>query len=212
MADWELEDVERCAKENPDAFFIPALSERTSQQSGDLVRLHFILQGPVVDAPRAERMWVEVTHPLASDSRYRGVLTNVPGFLKDIRQGDEILFEPRHIARTMIKKGDPRWVECAEQKAMVSDMAFAKGEIIRFAYREKSDRPEDSGWRMFTGHEGEDYINDAKNIRLCVVGWLLEKEPSLDFFIREPVGSVFERRADHEPWVRVTDWNPGPDA
>ena len=210
-ADWELEDVEPCAQAHADTFFLPALTERTTQRVGDLVRLHFILRTPASDAPRAERMWVEITHALADDGRYRGVLTNVPGFIKDIRQGDELAFEPRHIARIMIKKDDPRWVECAEQKAMVSAMAFAAGELVRFAYREKPDRLDDSGWRMFTGHEGEGYVDDQGNIRLCVVGWLLDKDPSLDFFIREPVGAVFERRADHEPWARVTDWNPDAD-
>lgn len=209
MAEWELEDVERCAQENPASFFIPTRAERRSQRIGDLVRLHFLLRVPIAGAPRAERMWVEVTQDLAGDGRYRGVLTNVPGFLQDVHQGDEIAFEPRHIARTLIKQGDPRWVDCAEQRAMVSEMAFLPGEMIRFAYRENPDHSEDSGWRLFTGHEKEDYVNDAKNIRLCVVGWLLDHDPSLDLIIREPAGSVFERRTGHGPWVRVTDWSPG---
>ncbi|MCK6486982.1 MAG: hypothetical protein L6R48_01355 [Planctomycetes bacterium] len=69
MADRDLEDVERCVRENPDTFFIPALSERASQRIGDLVRLHFILRVRVADAPQAECMWVEITHPLAADGR-----------------------------------------------------------------------------------------------------------------------------------------------
>lgn len=208
MVDWELEDVERRALADAGTFFCPGLAERRSQQVGEIVRLHFIMKNPPSDAPRAERMWVEITGALGDDDCYRGVLTNVPDFIKGIRQGDELLFSPRHIARTVIRQGDPRWVECAEQKVFVSAMAFSQGEMIRFAYREPADCAEDSGWRMFTGHESQDYADDPANIRLCVVGWLLNKEPSLDFFIREPVGTAFERRADHDPWVRVTDWTP----
>ena len=208
MTDWELEDVELSAKERPGSFFIPSLAERRSQPVGEIVRLHFTLRNPTGAAPRAERMWVEITRSLDGEDGYRGVLTNAPVFIKGIRKGDELAFSPRHVARTMIRKDDPRWVECAEQKALVSAMAFDPGEMIRFAYREPADRAEDSGWRMFTGHEGQGYADDARNIRPCVVGWLLDKEPSLDVFIREPVGAVFERRADGAPWVRVTDWTP----
>lgn len=210
-SDWELEDAEQYAQAHADAFFVPALTERTTQRVGDLVRLHFTLRAPVADAPRAERMWVEITQALADDVRYCGVLTNVRGFIKNIRQGDELVIEPRHLARSMIKRSDPRWAECTEQKAMVSAMALGNGEMIRFAYREKPDRPDDSDWRMFTDHEREGYVDDPGNIRLCDVGWLLDEDPSLDFFIREPIGAAFKRRVDDEPWVRVTDWNPETD-
>ena len=61
MSSWVLEDVEAAREANPDRFFIPSLEERKSKAVGDLVRLHFILTEQVENAPRAERMWVEIT-------------------------------------------------------------------------------------------------------------------------------------------------------
>ena len=88
----------------------------------------------------------------------------------DLKQGAEVTFKPCHIARTIIKKGDPRWIECANQKALVSEMCFATGECVRFLYRQDADRKEDSGWRMFTGHETQEYNDDPKSVRVVEVG------------------------------------------
>ncbi len=40
------------------------------------------------------------------------------------------------------------------------------GNRIRFLYREKADRGQDSGWRMFIGLESDEYNNDLSNIEL----------------------------------------------
>src|SRR5689334_16222232 len=127
MKTWSLRDVERAAREAPDSFFIPQLAERESQKPGDLVKLHFLLENPGDDQPGAERMWVEVRQPLDREGRYVGILTNHPAHIRGLAQRDEVVFEPRHIAEVMIRKGDPRHVECADQKALVSKMAFDDG-------------------------------------------------------------------------------------
>lgn len=210
MKGWSLRDVELATREAPDSFFIPKLDERRSQKPGDQVKLHFLLENPGEDEPGAERMWVEIRQPL-SEGHYVGILTNHPQHIRHLAQMDEVVFEPRHIAEVMIRQDDPRHVKRSDQKALVSKMAFDDGEILRFAYREKTDRPEDSGWRFFTGHEDDEYTEESENIRFCNVGWLLGFEPTLDPFIREPDGAAFEREAKDEPWRRVTDWSPPQD-
>jgi hypothetical protein len=85
-------------------------------------------------------------------------------------------------------------------------MCFEKNEVVRFLYREKPDREEDSGWRMFTGHESESYSDDPKNVRLVDVGFMLDRDPSLLEPLKEGAGAVFERRNKGGPWRRVTDW------
>src|SRR6185369_7980569 len=96
-----------------------------------------------------------------SAAQYTGVLTNAPVFIKAINKGDSLSFGPEHIAQTIIKKSDPRWFDCADKKALVSEMAFEKDEVVRFAYRETPDDDEDSGWRLFTGHESDEYTDDS---------------------------------------------------
>jgi hypothetical protein len=87
-------------------------------------------------------------------------------------------------------------------------MCFASGECVRFIYREVADETEDSGWRMFTGHETEEYNADPKNIRLVEVGYMLARDPSLSQLLKEDVGAAFERTTKDEPWKKVTDWTP----
>jgi hypothetical protein len=204
----KLEDVEKTAKENPETFFIPSEQERKSQRVGNSVRLHFHLKDAGPEEPNAERMWVTVTQEQGLFRPYKGVLENAPVYIEDLKPGSEITFKPCHIAQTIIKKGDPQWIDSAELKALVSEMCFAKGECVRFLYREKADRKEDSGWRMFTGHETEEYNDDPKNIRIVNVGWMLSSDPSLLQPLKEGIGAVFERGNKGEAWQKVTDWSP----
>ena len=134
-----LEDVEQTARENPDTFFLPAIEERKSQRVGDSVRLHFIIKNPADGEPRAERMWVTVTQTHGFLRPYKGKLQNLPAYIEDLKPGAEIRFKPCHIARTIIKKGDPGWIDGANLKAFVSEMCFQSGECVRFLYREAPD-------------------------------------------------------------------------
>ena len=203
-----LENVEKVAQTHPDTFFIPPIDERQNQEIGDSVRLHFLLDNPNEGEPRAERMWVTVTQTRNLLRPYRGTLENSPVYIDDLNIGDEVEFKPCHIARTIIKEDDPRWIDSAEQKALVSSMCFDEGECVRFLYREKADRDEDSGWRMFTGHESEEYTNEANNIRIVEVGWLLDRDPSLLEPLKQGVGAVYERDDQGSHWKIVTDWTP----
>ena len=199
-----LEDVERTAEESPDTFFIPPDAERRSQRIGDSVRLHFVLADPAEGEPRAERMWVTITESVGSGESYKGRLENQPAFIDNLMMGDEVSFEPRHIARTVIKKSDPRWIDSSELKAFVSAMCLEAEECVRFLYREEPDRAEDSGWRMFTGHESDGYANEPQNIRLIEVGWILDRDPSLLEPLKQGVGAVYERKNKGSSWVPVS--------
>lgn len=211
MAKFEsLEDVEQCAAEYPESFYIPQLEERSSQEIGDLVRLHFLVDGEE-DDPRAERMWVEINVKRTDPVSYTGILTNQPRCIEDLHPGDVIDFEPKHIAQTIIKKSDPRWIDSSDKKAFVSKMCFEPGEFVRFLYRERADRDEDSGWRMFSGKESQEYIDNPENTRIVAVGWMLSRDPSLLQPLKGGVGSVFERRKLSDTWQVVTDWEPSED-
>src|SRR6266550_3137390 len=115
-----LENVEETASQNPGTFFLPPEQERKSQKVGASVRLHFLLKNPADGEPRAERMWVTVTQEQGFLRSYKGILENTPVVIEDLKPGDEITFKPCHIAQTIIKKGDPRWLDSANLKAFVS--------------------------------------------------------------------------------------------
>src|SRR6476469_9077398 len=122
----ELENVEETDRQHPDTFFLPSKKERKSQKIGASVRLHFTLKDPGEVDPRAERMWVTVTQECGLFRPYKGTLQNAPVYLHDLKPGDEITFKPCHIAQTMIKKGDPGWIDSANLRAIVSEMCFDK--------------------------------------------------------------------------------------
>ena len=210
MREWTLEDVEQAAATSPHSFFIATRKVRESQSPGSSVRLHFILENPGANEPRAERMWVEVKERLPN-GEYDGYLKNKPEFLKTLQRGDVIRFSACHIARISLKPSDPGWIECGEQKAIVSEMVFAPKEIVRFAYREKAINPQDSGWRLLTSNESQDYLDNSKNIRRCDVYWLCDYDRTLEAIIRSPIGSVFERKNKKARWKKVKDWKPSED-
>lgn len=119
-------------------------------------------------------MWVEVTGRKLFCKKYIGILINQPLYINSLNAGEIIEFEPKNIARVIIKKDDPHWLEIGEDKALVSKKCLEKGWTIRWLYREQSDRKEDSGWRLFEGTESEEYNNDPSNVKIIDVYYLCE--------------------------------------
>jgi uncharacterized protein YegJ (DUF2314 family) len=212
MKDFSLEDVEKSAKMNQKEFFIPSEEKRKGRKVGDLVRLHFLLNEKGSDLPRAERMWVEIVEKDREGTKFKGILTNAPRYLKSISPGDTVNFEAKHIAQIIISKDDPLYVECGEMGALVSARVFEKDGMVRFLYKEKGDREEDSGWRLFNGGEDDEYSNKSKNIRIVNVGWLLDYDPSLFLPIKNGKnGDAYERENRASKWKKVDDWEPQED-
>ncbi|MFD2332581.1 DUF2185 domain-containing protein [Cohnella sp. GCM10020058] len=209
--EWSLEDVEQTNLLNPNTFFIPSLKERQKQKKGDFVRLHFVLEHPAEDEPRAERMWVEVTGKKRWGQTYTGILTNQPVYIKSLQIGDQIEFEPKHIARVIIPKDDPRWLDIGEQMALVSNKCLEEGGCVRWLYRETPDREDDSGWRLFEGTESDAYSSQASNISVVNLYALLDKDPSLITPLKGAFGTAFERENTNSPWIEIKDWNGSSD-
>ena len=205
MSTWLLEDVTARAEDG--SFFIPSPVERSQQQVGDMVRLHFLLSAPQDKQPRAERMWVKICERTEVDGYvyYRGVLSNQPAFIQGLNQGDSVAFEPCHVARTLIRPDNPQFLPVGEKNAVVSARALEPGCQVRWAYREEPDNDGDSGWRLFAGDESQEYVEDPANARVCNVYWLVDRDPTLFQLFQAELGAAFERLPG-EPFVRVEDW------
>jgi hypothetical protein len=89
---------------------------------------------------------------------------------------------------------------------MVSKMVVDKNIRPGFMYREKRTRPEDSGWRIFTGLESEEYTDDPKNTGIYNPSTILKIDPSIENILLKGVGSVYERAGDSSEWYKVTDF------
>ncbi|QUL52730.1 DUF2185 domain-containing protein [Paenibacillus tritici] len=204
--EWTLEDVEETSRLHPESFFIPSRQEREAQEIGRMVRLHFMLTNALEGQPRAERMWVEITGQDPVTGRYTGILTNAPGVIQSLQPGDTVEFEPRHIAQSILRQGDPAWVEVGEKAAMVTRKCMLPGSGVRWMYREAATREQDSGWRLFTGEEDRAYLSDPKNTAIMNVYDLIDRDPSLLEPFKGAVGTAFERSGPDAEWVEVKNW------
>ncbi|MFH6997574.1 DUF2185 domain-containing protein [Flavobacterium sp. FlaQc-57] len=90
---------------------------------------------------------------------------------------------------------------------MVSKMVVDKNIKPGFLYREKRTRPEDSGWRIFTGFESEEYTDNSANAGIYDPSTILKIDPSIKDILLKGVGSVYERTKDNSEWYKVTDFD-----
>ena len=86
------------AAAHPATFHIPSAEDIAGIKVGDYVKLGFVVDSPEnLPSGRlrasAERMWVNVR----SLAPFSGVLANDPVVLEDIKAGDTVDFESRHI-------------------------------------------------------------------------------------------------------------------
>jgi len=90
---------------------------------------------------------------------------------------------------------------------MVSKMITEEHKKPMFMYRDKRSGTEDSGWRIFSGFESEEYTNDPKNAGIYNPSTILAIDPSIaELLLKGGFGSVFERKSAKSPWYKVTDY------
>jgi len=90
---------------------------------------------------------------------------------------------------------------------MVSKMITEEHKKPMFMYRNKRSSPEDSGWRIFSGFESDEYTNDPKNAGIYNPSTILAIDPSIaELLLKGGFGSVFERKSAKSPWYKVTDF------
>ena len=92
---WALGNGEELHANNPDSFYIPEESERTSLQPGNLAKLVFKTEDG------GERMWVEVQE--VSNGNFIGLLINNPICIWGLGYGDPVVFEPKHVIDVVIQ-------------------------------------------------------------------------------------------------------------
>ena len=72
---------------------------------------------------------------------------------------------------------------------------------VRFLSREKSQFPQDSGWLLCSGEEGQP-LNPADFVPTALVAYVRE-DPSLEEPLKAPIGSEWTRKEPEDVWLRV---------
>ena len=66
---------------------------------------------------------------------------------------------------------------------------------VGYLYREKPDKDGDSGWRVFSGDETQQYVDDPDNLALYNASTIIEIDPSIRTLLGTPWPVAFERKA-----------------
>ncbi|WP_293266031.1 DUF2185 domain-containing protein [Neptunomonas sp.] len=91
--------------------------------------------------------------------------------------------------------------------ALVSKLTFDENLPIRFMYKTVPEHLNDTGWRLYTGYETEEYAaNELANMLPVPLVKLSSMDPSLTDLLTYNAGTVWERAPNSDSWERVHDF------
>jgi len=91
--------------------------------------------------------------------------------------------------------------------ALVSKLVFDEKLPVRFMYKTVPEHLNDTGWRMFTGYETPEFLEDeVTNLIPVDVEKMVKIDPSLKELVEYNAGTVWERTPESDGWGRVYDF------
>ncbi|WP_051560397.1 immunity protein Imm33 domain-containing protein [Marinobacterium jannaschii] len=91
--------------------------------------------------------------------------------------------------------------------ALVSRLCFDEKLPIRFMYKTVPEHLNDTGWRMFTGYETPEFLEDeVTNLIPVELEKMCTIDPSLTDLVQFNAGTVWERAPEADGWERVYDY------
>ena len=96
---WNLDDAQKLAEEFPHTFSKPSKKVLEPLEKGHKAKLNFIFKSDDPEVPNAEQLWVEILLVQNNDTLL-GQLEDDPKYIQDLKCGDIIEFEERHIIDT----------------------------------------------------------------------------------------------------------------
>jgi len=87
--------------------------------------------------------------------------------------------------------------------ALATDRIMVDGAKIGYMYRELSERPEDSGWRFFSGDESQEYIDDPSHTGVYAVNTIANYDPDIIPYLNAPAPCAFEKMEGKSTYQKV---------
>jgi hypothetical protein len=87
----------------------------------------------------------------------------------------------------------------------ITDRVTVDGLKIGYMYREVPDRPEDSGWRFFSGDEDQEYIDDLTHTGVYAVNTAANYDPDIIPYLDTLPPCAFEKIPEGHEYTRVED-------
>ena len=186
---WNLENAQKIADEFPYTFYKPSTVVVSQLKAGNQAKLIFEFESGDPEAPRAERMWVEITD--VDDDEFSGYLDNDPLHIKDLKHKDPVEFSECHIIDTDLNDPVPSITEKYVKRCFVTHNILNGGRPVGYLYREKPDCDDDSGWRITAGDETDEYMEDSYNLSYVSLGAVLREDDSILSLLEREVGVAF---------------------
>lgn len=200
---WYLDNVYERNAESPYTFYIPSKQVIDKLSIGDIVKLRFMGETET-DGLAGERMWVEITERIGE--KFKGLLTNEPNDLKDLKIGQEVLFKLENICDTEYQ--DPnssKWDFYFDTLVTVSEDVFEKREF-NFLLKDNPHGEGDSGWSILSGYEDDEFLSVSENFQIVSIGVVLNIDDTILEFIQEPPLCAYERNEEGE-FYKIDDYD-----
>lgn len=98
-------------------------------------------------------------------------------------------------------------LSAALQYAIVSRQVSEEGEFVGFLYHEPPAFEQDSGWRIFSGNEDDDYADNPDNFITAPLRNVLDTHPEIAALMSQTNGA-WEWDNTQQHYIAVTDWQP----
>jgi hypothetical protein len=188
---WKLEDVSDRAKDAKYTFYLPSNEALNMLAVGDVVKVIFQCDVANDKGWSAERMWVQINK--VDSGHFEGYLDNDPYYIPDIKAGDRVEFEKKHIIQMSIDDPVPSVVEQYAPRCYVTNSILRDNKKVSRLYREKPEEDEHdySGWTLLSIDDSDEYLNDPDNWNYVSLGAVLNRDDSFIELLDSDVGSDY---------------------
>jgi len=76
---------------------------------------------------------------------------------------------------------------------IATDMITVEGMQVGYMYREETDRELDNGWRIFSGTETQEYLDNPSNSAVYAMNTIANYDPAIIPYLEMVVGTTLER-------------------
>ena len=77
------------------------------------------------------------------------------------------------------------------------------GMKVGYIYREQPDNEKDSGWRVFSGDESQEYVDDPRNFAMYNASTIIKMDPEIVSLLALDYPVAFERKTISGGFVMV---------
>lgn len=162
-----------------------------------------------------QRVWMEIPDPVKQGSFGKHCLLSEAIEIVKSLDGPLNEFKEQWTFQSWTPKpGQEKLLAITPDQAEVlipgTEKCFATDDVtvsdlgVGYMYREEPDFDEDSGWRLFSGHEDQEYLDDPENWGIYDLNLIANYDSDILPLIDEAIDSHWERNQDNQ-FSPVTD-------